>query len=69
MTELTLRIEGLACPTCAGKVEGTLARKKGVKDAKVHFATGRIQINYDPQVVEEAELRELVEAMGYDIIA
>jgi Cd2+/Zn2+-exporting ATPase len=68
MTELSLRLEGLACPTCAGKVEGTLARKAGVEEAKVHFTTGRVQIKYNPEQVEEAELRELIEAMGYDIL-
>jgi copper chaperone len=68
MAELSLRLEGLACPTCASKVQGALARKDGVEAAKVHFSTGRVEVKYDPAKVEETELRELIEAMGYDLL-
>lgn len=68
MSELTLRLEGLACPTCAAKVQDALSRKDGVWEAKVHFSTGRVEIKYNPDQVEEAELRDLIEAMGYDVL-
>ena len=68
MTELTLRLEGLSCPTCAGKVQDALAKKAGVEEAKVHFATGRVEIQYDPDQVTEEELRELIEDMGFEVL-
>jgi copper chaperone CopZ len=69
MTELTLRLEGLSCPTCASKVQDALTKKAGVQEANVNFPSGRVQVKYDPAQVEEADLRELIEDMGYDVLA
>jgi copper chaperone CopZ len=38
----------------------------GVQDATVHFNTGRIEIEYDPDEVSETDLVQVIEQAGYD---
>ena len=42
-----LRSDDLSCPSCVPKIEKALGQIDGVTDAKVHFATGRIEVEYD----------------------
>ena len=42
-----LRSDDLSCPSCVPKIEKALGQINGVTDAKVHFATGRIEVEYD----------------------
>ncbi len=61
-----LRSEELTCPSCVLKIETALKAVPGVKDAKVHFATGRIEVEHDREVVEPDTLAKKVKATGYE---
>lgn len=55
------------CTSCKMKIEGSLERLKGVDEASVVVATGRLTVSYDPQQVSEAQIQERIEALGYTI--
>lgn len=62
--ELDLRIEGMTCASCVGRVERALAAAPGVLRASVNLATERASV----RVLEGADTRDLVvavEAAGY----
>jgi copper chaperone CopZ len=61
-----LRSQELSCPSCVAKIEKALASLKGVEQAKVHFNTGRIEIQHDPAAVSSEELVKTVRAVGYE---
>ena len=64
---IDLRIEGMTCASCAGRVEKALAGVPGVETATVNLATERVQVrstgDVDPQ-----RLIEAVERAGYRAI-
>lgn len=60
-----LRSDELSCPTCVDNIESSLNRKEGVSQAKVHFNTGRIEVEHDPETVSEDKLIEIVKQSGY----
>ncbi len=60
-----LRSQELSCPSCVAKIEKALAAVEGVSDAKVHFNTGRIEVEHDQKVSEE-KLVETVRGVGYE---
>lgn len=62
----TLRSQELSCPSCVGKIEKMLTRTEGVRDATVHFNTGRIEVEYDADSVTEDDLTQVVQQAGYD---
>ncbi len=61
-----LRSDELNCPSCIPKIEKALSRLDGVTDAEVHFATGRIEIEHDPERVEAERLLAAVREVGYE---
>ncbi len=60
-TRTVLRSSEFTCPSCVTKIEKRLSRMPGVTAARVHFTTGRIQIDHDPAV---ASVEALVAAVG-----
>lgn len=60
-----LRSDDLNCPSCVSKIEKRLRRTPGVVDATVHFATGRIEVDHDPQEAPVAALVTAVRKAGY----
>ncbi|HJW90901.1 MAG TPA: heavy metal-associated domain-containing protein [Anaerolineales bacterium] len=61
-----LRSQELSCPSCVAKIEKALTALNGVKQAKVHFNTGRIEVQHDPSTVSPEELVKAVRAAGYE---
>lgn len=62
----TLRSQELSCPSCVSKIETMLTGTEGVRDATVHFNTGRIEVEHDANAVTETDLVEVVQQAGYD---
>lgn len=60
-----LRSNELTCPSCVAKIEKALARRPGVERAKVHFTTGRIEVEHDAATIEAEELARTVRSVGY----
>ncbi len=64
MTTTTLRAEGFSCPSCVTKIEKSLVRVPGVEAAKVHFASGRIEVQHDDSVSPDQLVANVAKA-GY----
>ncbi len=60
-----LRSRDFSCPSCVSKIETALTDLPGVQAAKVHFNTGRIEVQHDPEIVTEQDLIRSVASMGY----
>ena len=59
-----LRSQELSCPSCVAKIERALKGVPGVQAAKVHFSTGRIEVEHDN--VEQETLVQAVRDAGYE---
>ena len=49
-THTVLRAEGFSCPSCVTKIEKLLAKLPGVEQAKVSFATSKIEVDHADSV-------------------
>lgn len=65
MKTTTLRASDLSCPSCVAKIEKALSGVDGVQDAEVHFETGRITVEHDPQQASVDRLVQAVASVGY----
>ncbi len=63
-----LEIEGMSCASCSAAVERALNKAEGVEEAQVNFATGKAYVDFDPELIDEVKLAEIVRAAGYDVI-
>lgn len=63
----TLQVEGMHCASCVASVENALKRLDGVFDASVNLATESASVEYNPDVVGDADFKEAIESQGYEL--
>ncbi|HKI04424.1 MAG TPA: heavy-metal-associated domain-containing protein [Thermoanaerobaculia bacterium] len=63
MNHLTLKIDGMTCGHCAGRVSKALSKLDGVHVRRVDI--GSAEIDYDPDRTPFARIREAVDDAGY----
>lgn len=66
MKNTTLRSRELSCPSCVAKIEKALNSIDGVEAAKVHFTTGRIEVQHDENRVTVGDLVKALRSAGYE---
>ncbi|MFQ5574609.1 MAG: HAD-IC family P-type ATPase, partial [Terriglobia bacterium] len=62
---LSLDVRGMSCASCVAKVEKALENVDGVLRAAVNLATETASVEYVDGTVEAEELKQAVEAVGY----
>ncbi|UBF24346.1 cadmium-translocating P-type ATPase [Kovacikia minuta CCNUW1] len=62
-----MQVNGMDCTSCKLKIEGSLERLKGVAEASVTVATGRLTVTYDPGLVSESTIQERLKSLGYTL--
>ncbi len=62
-----LSVPSMDCPSCAGKVESSVATLSGVDEIDPRPTSGTLIVGYDPAESDEDAIRGRVEAAGYEI--
>ena len=63
MEKITISIKGMHCASCAGNVEKSLRKVKGVKDVRVSLMTEKAFV--DSEGATREELAKAVARAGY----
>src|SRR5690349_18614346 len=58
----------MTCAACALSVESMLKSTEGVRNAAVNFANQTAWVEYDESLAKPADLRNAVQAIGYDLV-
>jgi Cu+-exporting ATPase len=66
--EVTVRIGGMVCASCAQVIEASLGDLDGVYDARVNLANENAHVVYSPALVTTADIRAAVEDAGYQYL-
>ncbi len=69
MKSQMIMLRNLNCPNCAAKLQKAAQEMPGMRSARVAFATGTLNVEYDPEKLSEANLRELVKRFGLEVAA
>jgi Cu+-exporting ATPase len=65
MNNITLKLKGMSCASCANNIEQAILSVPGVIDCNVNFGAEQATINYEPQQTNLTEIQAAVEAAGY----
>jgi P-type Cu+ transporter len=68
VTKKTFNIEGMSCTSCAINIEKSLKKIRGVKDAKINFASKSAQVTFDEKKINQEKLFEDIVQNGYNPI-
>jgi len=63
-----IRVEGMHCKMCSASVSKALEATPGVEKVEVSFEKGVAVVQYDPEKVTEAKLREVINSTGYKVV-
>lgn len=65
-TRSIFRAEGFSCPSCIKKIEKRVGRLKGVTAVEVKFASGKVEVDHNPQVTTTDEIIAAIRKAGYE---
>lgn len=64
-SDVTLKIGGMHCASCAANIEKALLKTKGISSATVSFPLEQARIMYEPDVISVPEIIKIIENTGY----
>jgi Cu+-exporting ATPase len=65
VTNSSFAVTGMTCASCVAVIEKVLGKTPGVVSANVNLATEKLSVGYDPAVLDDAKIIELVHKAGY----
>jgi len=64
---LTLRVEGMDCPSCTRKIEGAVCAISGVDNVSLNYSSQRLSLDLDESTTDAGAVTKAVEKLGYKI--
>ncbi len=68
MESRVLSIRGMTCAACAQRIEKTVGKLPGIKQASVNLASEKLFVEYDESTLPLATIKEAVTKIGYEIV-
>ena len=68
MDNLTLKLRGMSCASCASSVEQAIKSVPGVIECSVNFGMEQATIKYDSKQTNLATIQSAVDAAGYEAL-
>ncbi len=67
--DVVLAIDGMTCASCVRRIEKSLAKVPGVREASVNLATEKAHVVFDPAIAGREQFGAAVERAGYKVRA
>ena len=64
----TYPVIGMSCASCVKKIETVLNKTDGVIEANVNFASEKVTIEYDDEVIDMDKMADIIKSIGYELI-
>jgi Cu+-exporting ATPase len=65
MNNLSLKLKGMSCASCANNIEQAILAVGGVIDCHVNFGAEQVTINYEPKQTNLAKIQAAIVDAGY----
>jgi Zn2+/Cd2+-exporting ATPase len=62
-----IEVKGLDCPSCASSVEASISSLAGITGARLTFATGTLDVEFDRELCRKEQIVERLRQNGYEI--
>lgn len=64
----TFKVEGMSCSACANRIEKVTQKLDGVDSSVVNFATEKLTIKIDEDIIGYPQIKSIVNKAGYKLI-
>ncbi|WP_062354221.1 copper chaperone CopZ [Bacillus kwashiorkori] len=69
MEHITLTVKGMSCGHCVKAVEGSVGALNGVESIEVHLDAGKVEVEFNPEVVSLETIKETIDDQGYEVVS
>ena len=63
----SFKIQGMSCNSCANRIEKIIKKEEGIIEANVNFATEKLSISFNENIISINEIRKVVEDAGFKL--
>jgi copper ion binding protein len=67
MATVTYTAPDISCEHCQRAIEGAVGALAGVEAVQVDIPSKRVEVRYDPEKVDQAQLEATLEEEGYPV--
>ena len=67
MTEGAIKVEGMTCMHCVGRVKKALEALKGIRESDVRI--GLVKVTFDENSLKREEIEKAIADAGYKVVA
>ncbi len=67
MSRIEMKVEGMTCEGCCGRLKRVLEGAQGVASAQVVLQTGQVVVDYDADSIDVWAIQDLVEDAGFSV--
>lgn len=65
---VSMRVEGMDCASCVGKIEVALARMRGVSDVRVNFTTETLELTLAAGAITKVtDIERMIRSLGFGV--
>src|SRR3989344_2933223 len=65
--EISVRVKGMHCASCASIIEKALKKCEGVSVAEVNYGTEKVKISFDEAKTNPEKLSKNIKPLGYNL--
>jgi Cu+-exporting ATPase len=65
MKKTLIKVGGMHCSSCVTIINRLLSKQEGIINSSVNFSTEKASVEYDPNMISEAEIIEVIKSKGY----
>lgn len=63
-----LKISGMTCISCQNKIENKLRNTAGVKNIKVSYSAGTVDVAYDTDIISLKDITAIIKKLDYQVL-
>jgi len=67
MESTTLVAPDISCEHCQHAIEGAVGKVEGIKNVTVDIPAKTVHVEYDPKLVTEGKIEEVMDDAGYTV--
>jgi copper chaperone CopZ len=67
MSMIKLSLNDVACSGCIGKIKRKIKRYNGIEKVKILAGSGKIEINYNENIIESEEINSTIHKLAIRI--
>ena len=69
MSRIELKVDGMTCGGCVKSIQNALGEHQGVSETTADLDSKTVAVEFDEAVIQEAAIKDAIEAAGFDVVA